>query len=75
MTPFSGTHKVQRQATYVTASHEDDGFAKAVEEFILPGGSRPGAARGPIAALSPGTALPTPGAPPAGGLSTARPSP
>jgi hydroxymethylpyrimidine pyrophosphatase-like HAD family hydrolase len=27
---------VQRQATFVTASNEDDGFAKAVEEFILP---------------------------------------
>jgi hydroxymethylpyrimidine pyrophosphatase-like HAD family hydrolase len=27
---------VQRQATYVTASNEDEGFAKAVEEFILP---------------------------------------
>jgi Cof subfamily protein (haloacid dehalogenase superfamily) len=28
--------EVQRMATYVTASNEDDGFAKAVEEFILP---------------------------------------
>jgi Cof subfamily protein (haloacid dehalogenase superfamily) len=27
---------VQRQATYVTASNEDEGFAKAIEEFILP---------------------------------------
>jgi Cof subfamily protein (haloacid dehalogenase superfamily) len=27
---------VQRHATYVTASNEDDGFAKAVEQFILP---------------------------------------
>jgi Cof subfamily protein (haloacid dehalogenase superfamily) len=27
---------VQRQATFVTASNEDEGFAKAVEEFILP---------------------------------------
>jgi Cof subfamily protein (haloacid dehalogenase superfamily) len=27
---------VQRQATFVTASNEDDGFAKAIEEFILP---------------------------------------
>jgi Cof subfamily protein (haloacid dehalogenase superfamily) len=27
---------VQKQATFVTASNEDDGFAKAVEEFILP---------------------------------------
>ena len=28
--------EVQRQATWVTASNEDEGFAKAVEEFILP---------------------------------------
>jgi Cof subfamily protein (haloacid dehalogenase superfamily) len=28
--------EVQRQATYVTASHEDDGFAKAIERFVLP---------------------------------------
>jgi Cof subfamily protein (haloacid dehalogenase superfamily) len=27
---------VQRQATCVTASHEDEGFAKAVEDIILP---------------------------------------
>lgn len=27
---------VQRQATYVTASNEDEGFAKAVEQYILP---------------------------------------
>lgn len=27
---------VQRQATFVTASNEEEGFAKAVEEFILP---------------------------------------
>jgi hypothetical protein len=27
---------VQRQATFVTATNEDEGFAKAVEEFILP---------------------------------------
>ncbi len=26
---------VQKQATYVTASSEDEGFAKAVERFIL----------------------------------------
>ena len=32
----NAAEEVQRQATYVTASHEDDGFAKAVEEFILP---------------------------------------
>jgi Cof subfamily protein (haloacid dehalogenase superfamily) len=28
--------EVQRQATCVTASHEDEGFAKAVEQYILP---------------------------------------
>ncbi len=28
--------EVQREATCVTASNEDEGFAKAVEEFILP---------------------------------------
>jgi Cof subfamily protein (haloacid dehalogenase superfamily) len=28
--------EVQQQATWVTASNEDEGFAKAVEEFILP---------------------------------------
>ena len=28
--------QVQAQATYVTASNEDEGFAKAVEEFVLP---------------------------------------
>ncbi|HKF37571.1 MAG TPA: HAD hydrolase family protein [Ktedonobacteraceae bacterium] len=28
--------EVQREATFVTASNEDEGFAKAIEEFILP---------------------------------------
>jgi Cof subfamily protein (haloacid dehalogenase superfamily) len=28
--------EVQRQATYVTASNDEEGFARAVEEFILP---------------------------------------
>jgi Cof subfamily protein (haloacid dehalogenase superfamily) len=32
----NASEQVQRQATYVTASNEDEGFAKAVEEFILP---------------------------------------
>jgi Cof subfamily protein (haloacid dehalogenase superfamily) len=32
----NASEEVQRQATYVTASHEDEGFAKAIEEFILP---------------------------------------
>ena len=27
---------VQRQATYVSASHQDEGFARAIDEFILP---------------------------------------
>ena len=32
----NASEEVQRQATYVTASNEDEGFAKAVEQFILP---------------------------------------
>ena len=28
--------EVQREATYVTSSYEDEGFAKAMEDFILP---------------------------------------
>jgi Cof subfamily protein (haloacid dehalogenase superfamily) len=28
--------EVKREATFVTASNEDEGFAKAIEEFILP---------------------------------------
>ncbi len=28
--------EVKQQATYVTASNDEEGFAKAVEEFILP---------------------------------------
>jgi Cof subfamily protein (haloacid dehalogenase superfamily) len=28
--------EVQQRATYVTASHEDEGFAKAIERFVLP---------------------------------------
>jgi Cof subfamily protein (haloacid dehalogenase superfamily) len=32
----NASEEVQRQATCVTASNEDDGFAKAIEEFILP---------------------------------------
>ena len=27
--------EVQKAATYVTASNEDEGFAKAMEEFVL----------------------------------------
>jgi Cof subfamily protein (haloacid dehalogenase superfamily) len=32
----NASEEVQRQATYVTASNEDEGFAKAVEQYILP---------------------------------------
>jgi Cof subfamily protein (haloacid dehalogenase superfamily) len=32
----NASEDVQRRATFVTASNEDEGFAKAVEEFILP---------------------------------------
>jgi hydroxymethylpyrimidine pyrophosphatase-like HAD family hydrolase len=32
----NASEEVKQQATYVTASNEEEGFAKAVEEFILP---------------------------------------
>jgi Cof subfamily protein (haloacid dehalogenase superfamily) len=32
----NASDEVQRRATFVTASNEDEGFAKAIEEFILP---------------------------------------
>src|SRR4029077_4238858 len=32
----NASEEVRRQATCVTASNDDEGFAKAVEEFILP---------------------------------------
>src|SRR5262249_54912133 len=32
----NATDDVQRQATFVTATNNDEGFAKAVEQFILP---------------------------------------
>jgi hydroxymethylpyrimidine pyrophosphatase-like HAD family hydrolase len=32
----NASEDVQGAATYVTASNEEEGFAKAVEEFILP---------------------------------------
>ena len=32
----NASDEVRRQATFVTASNEDEGFAKAIEEFILP---------------------------------------
>jgi hydroxymethylpyrimidine pyrophosphatase-like HAD family hydrolase len=31
----NASDEVQRQATYVTASHEDEGFAKAIEQYVL----------------------------------------
>ncbi|HKA05054.1 MAG TPA: Cof-type HAD-IIB family hydrolase [Acidimicrobiales bacterium] len=32
----NASHEVQQQATYVTASNEDEGFAKAIERYVLP---------------------------------------
>jgi hydroxymethylpyrimidine pyrophosphatase-like HAD family hydrolase len=32
----NASEEVRRQATYVTASNDDEGFAKAVEQYILP---------------------------------------
>ena len=32
----NATEDVQRQATYVTASNEDEGFVRAIEQFVLP---------------------------------------
>jgi Cof subfamily protein (haloacid dehalogenase superfamily) len=32
----NASEEVRREATFVTASNEDEGFAKAVEQFILP---------------------------------------
>jgi Cof subfamily protein (haloacid dehalogenase superfamily) len=32
----NASDEVQRQADFVTASHQDEGFAKAIEDFILP---------------------------------------
>ncbi len=32
----NASHEVQQEATCVTTSNEDEGFARAVEEFILP---------------------------------------
>jgi Cof subfamily protein (haloacid dehalogenase superfamily) len=32
----NASEEVQREATFVTASNEDEGFAKAIEEFIFP---------------------------------------
>jgi Cof subfamily protein (haloacid dehalogenase superfamily) len=46
--------QVQQQATYVTASNEDEGFAKAIEQFILP------------RAVAAPVVTPTPAVPPVG---------
>jgi len=32
----NASDEVKRQATCVTAANEDEGFAKAIEQFILP---------------------------------------
>jgi Cof subfamily protein (haloacid dehalogenase superfamily) len=32
----NASEEVQRQATYVTTSNEEDGFARAIEQFVLP---------------------------------------
>ena len=32
----NASEEVQRQATFVTASYEDEGFANAIEQFVLP---------------------------------------
>ena len=32
----NASEEVQNQATYVTDSNEDEGFAKVIEGFILP---------------------------------------
>src|SRR4030095_1922431 len=32
----NASEDVKRQATHVTTSHEDDGFANAVDQYILP---------------------------------------
>jgi Cof subfamily protein (haloacid dehalogenase superfamily) len=37
----NATEEVQRRATYVTGSNEEDGFAAAIERFVLPRASRP----------------------------------
>ena len=41
--------EVQKSATYVTTSSEDEGFANAMEKFIIPNAKGPNA-RGPNAA-------------------------
>jgi Cof subfamily protein (haloacid dehalogenase superfamily) len=42
----NASEEVQRQATYVTASNEDEGFAKAIERYVLPRvAARPAPAR------------------------------
>jgi hydroxymethylpyrimidine pyrophosphatase-like HAD family hydrolase len=41
---------VQAQASFVTASYDDEGFAKAIEGFVLP---RAGRASSPTKAVAP----------------------
>ena len=43
----NASEEVQNQATYVTDSHEDEGFAKAIEGFILPRAVAAPASAGP----------------------------
>jgi transaldolase len=38
----NASDEVQRRATYVTASFRDEGFARAVDELVLPRGAPPG---------------------------------
>jgi hydroxymethylpyrimidine pyrophosphatase-like HAD family hydrolase len=51
----NATEEAQRHATYVTASNEDDGFAEAVEQFIL--------SRATAAPMPPAASMPPPGRP------------
>jgi hydroxymethylpyrimidine pyrophosphatase-like HAD family hydrolase len=39
----NASHEVQQDATHVTTSNEEDGFANAVERFILPAATPAGA--------------------------------
>lgn len=39
----NASHEAQREATHVTTSNEDEGFANAVERFILPAADASGA--------------------------------
>jgi hypothetical protein len=39
----NASHEVQQDATHVTTSNEEEGFANAVERFILPAAHTTGA--------------------------------